>query len=329
MLAEGLSVSSLWIGNAMSPYEHLCLSSFVRAGYEVKVFTYDPTLVIPLGAQRCDAREVMPESSVFENQRQHGTYTAFSDIFRYRLLQLQDTTWIDTDVILVSDSLPDGAYLFGYEDPGYANCAILRAPSESPFVDYLFDTSVAADHATMNWGDIGPRLVTDAITRFNLQDLVQPSGVLYPVHYREVGMLFDPEQCEAVTERLQHASTLHLWNEIMRRGGPVKQLRPPRGSWLARAFDSYDIDFGSDFVHDVEWVLDAVDLGKLSRDAAITQRDDAIRARDAAHAARDAALTQLDTVVRERDTAIAERDAALAQSATRPGRFSWLRRDAD
>ena len=320
MVGTKPSVSALWIGKALSPYEHLCLSSFVRAGYEVQVFTYDPDLDVPEGARRCDAREVLPESSVFENHQQRGTFAAFSNIFRYRLLQLQDTTWIDTDVMLVGDALPAGAYLFGYEDPEHVNSAILRAPRSSPFLAYLFDTSAAVDPSELTWGQIGPELVTDAVTRFDLHRLVQPAEVLYPLHYEEVGMLFDPSQFAAVQERLQNASTLHLWNEIMRRGGPVKQVRPPQGSWLAHAFDSYALDFGSRFEHEVDWVLGAVALDKISPEAAIQDRDAAVQDRDAAIQDRDAAIQERDTAIQDRDVAIQARDAAMAP------RHSWARR---
>lgn len=50
MMGTTPSVSALWIGNALSPYEDLCLSSFVQAGYEVQLFTYDPELDVPQGA---------------------------------------------------------------------------------------------------------------------------------------------------------------------------------------------------------------------------------------------------------------------------------------
>jgi hypothetical protein len=246
----------------MTPFEHLCLSSFARGGYAVRVFTYDPDLVIPAGTERVDAREVLPEAAVFENLRERGTYAAFSNIFRYRLLQLEDTTWVDTDVMLVGDSLPAGPYLFGYEDPGYVNSAILRAPTDSPFLHYLYDMATAVDPAELEWGQIGPRLVTEAVTQLELHHLVQPIDVLYPVHYREVGILFDPLRREEVDRRLARASTLHLWNEIMRRGGAVKEHRPPRDSWLAAAFETYGIDFSSDSEHDVEWVHGALSLKK-------------------------------------------------------------------
>jgi hypothetical protein len=312
MVATSPPVSALWIGKTMGPYEHLCLSSFARAGYRVQVFTYEPDLIVPDGTEWCDARDVLPESMVFENHSQPGTFAAFSNLFRYRLLQLQETTWIDTDVMLVADSLPDGPYLFGFEDPGYVNGAILRAPMSSPFLAYLFDTSTAIEPAEIVWGQVGPKLITEAITRFDLDALVQPADVLYPVHYRDVGMLFDPAQLEVVQERLEHASTLHLWNEILRRGGPVKQVRPPRGSWLAHAFDSSEIDFGSRFEHDVDWVCGAVNVRKITAETAIAQRDSAISQRKAA--------------IAERDAAIAERDAAIAERDGRGLRLGWPRR---
>ena len=239
-------VSTLWIGAPLSPYEQLALTSFVAAGVTVQLFTFDPLLAVPDGVERCDAREVLPETSVFQNPHFPGTHAPYSDVFRYRMLQTHGATWIDTDVVLVGSGLPAGEYLFGLEAPATISCGVLKAPAQSPFVGWLNEQVAAIDDDSPEWGVSGPRLVTEGVTRFGLQHHVQPVEVLYPIHYTDIATLFDPAARDWVDERLSDAATLHLWNEILRRGGLNKHIRPPSGSWLAGAFDMYDIRFPTD-----------------------------------------------------------------------------------
>jgi len=46
MLAE---IRSLWIGGALSRLERVCLTSFLRAGHKVYLYTYDEVSNIPDG----------------------------------------------------------------------------------------------------------------------------------------------------------------------------------------------------------------------------------------------------------------------------------------
>ena len=48
MLAE---IRSLWIGGALSRLERVCLTSFLRAGHKVYLYTYDEVLNIPEGVE--------------------------------------------------------------------------------------------------------------------------------------------------------------------------------------------------------------------------------------------------------------------------------------
>jgi hypothetical protein len=249
------SVSTLWIGSPMTQYERLCIASFVAAGFDVDVHTFDPELQVPDGARRQDAREVLPESSVFENQAQPGTYAAYSNIFRYRLLQMQDTTWVDADVLLVSDGLPADPYLFGLQRPERINNAVLRAPRDSELLVELYRGATAVQPRDVVWGQLGPRLLTETAVRLGLTSLAQPVHVLYPVWVSDAWTLFDPAHRDRLAEQLADASALHLWNEVLRRaGGGLKTRRPPRGSLLADLMGTYGIAADSDEDVDLAWV---------------------------------------------------------------------------
>lgn len=237
----------------MGPYEHLCLSTFVRAGVRVQVFTYDEALDVPDGTVRIDGRDVLDSAAVFENPQQRGSFAAFSNVFRYQLLQMQDTTWIDTDVMLVGPGLPDRPYLMGYEDERYVNGAVLAAPRDSPFLAYLAREAAAIDPAKVRWGQLGPRLITRAVEALGLQGQVLPMEVLYPIAGPDVWRLFDPQSTDEVRGRIDGASTVHLWNEVIRRAGRVKGARPPRGSYLDEEFRALGVDPGPGEQLDLHW----------------------------------------------------------------------------
>jgi hypothetical protein len=130
-----MNVSTLHIAKnrKISPYEHLCLLSFARKGYAVNLFTYDCNCSMPDFVAVRDASEIIPEHNVFENAHEKGSFSMFSNLFRYHLLSRIDTTWIDTDVILLADALPSGHFLYGFQDDcrKTVNGAILKAPHSS------------------------------------------------------------------------------------------------------------------------------------------------------------------------------------------------------
>lgn len=231
-----VSVSGLWLGKPLSAYEQLCIASFAKAGLDTQVFTYDASIVLPPGVRRMDARLVIPESEVFANPQHPGTYAFFSDLFRYRLLAQFDTTWVDMDVLLLGTGLPEAEYLFGFESPGSVACGILRAPRGSAFIEYLVRESAQVDPTTAPWGTIGPLLTTRAIERFGLHAFIQPVDVFYPIHASRIWRLWDPKLSRDVAARVTSSSTIHLWNEVLRRTPEVKTVGPPAGSWIDAKF---------------------------------------------------------------------------------------------
>lgn len=247
------SVSTLWIGGSLSWVEELCLSSFVNAGLRVQLYTYDAQMLAPRGVELCDARDILSEELVFENANRPGTFAGFSNIFRYRLLQIRETTWLDSDVLAGRNPLPGGSYLFGRESRRYINGAILRAPADSKFLQEMFDYSMSIDPNTIKWGQLGPKLVTQTAENLALAGLAQPRPTLYPVSYRQVWRLFDPQQVGWSTRQVEASSTIHLWNEVMR-GHGIKSKNPPRGSFLWLYAQRIGYEFPSSEEISPDWV---------------------------------------------------------------------------
>ncbi|MEJ1979300.1 MAG: hypothetical protein WDN49_27580 [Acetobacteraceae bacterium] len=64
------------------------MRSFLDHGRAYRLYTYDPALEVPRGAQRCDAAEIMDRTQVFllPSGAGRGSVSIFSDLFRYELL---------------------------------------------------------------------------------------------------------------------------------------------------------------------------------------------------------------------------------------------------
>ena len=245
-------VSALWIGGPLGHLEQLALTSFRDHGFSVNLYTYDEVGGVPSGIAIVSADEILPKNSIFENKARPGTFSGFSNIFRYRLLQLKKTTWIDTDVVCLDENLPSGNYLFAWESKKFVNGAVLRAPSDSTLLELLYTRAVAVEPASIQWGQLGPRLITSVVKELGLENTVARQKTIYPLSYREIWQVFDPSMILSLRRKTQGSPTLHLWNEVLR-NTPAKTQAPPPGSFLAELMERHDIAFPREQL-DVGWL---------------------------------------------------------------------------
>src|SRR5690606_9502875 len=79
---------SFWLGNRLPLLQVLSLQSFIAHGHEYHLYVYDPIENAPEGVVLCDASKILPRQSVFTYQKGFGkgSYSAFSNLFRYKLL---------------------------------------------------------------------------------------------------------------------------------------------------------------------------------------------------------------------------------------------------
>ena len=92
------------------------------------------------------------------------------------------------------------------------NNGYIKAPKGSEFVKYLYDQCLLLDLRSLTWGDSGPRLLTQAIYKFNLQSSVLPPSVFNPIPHWSVDDFFNGKG-----HALNESSAVHLWNEMWRR----------------------------------------------------------------------------------------------------------------
>lgn len=232
-----------WDGGPLTHFEHLCLRSFVDRGHRVELASYGEPQGVPEGVKPIDARDFLPVDPTVAALLDAKAYSKVSDILRYRLLADGTWTWIDVDVMLLAEDVPATSPLFGFEDDHHVNTAILRLERSSRLVERLLEETdglVAAETIRAERSAWGPLLLTRLVDELGLRDHAQAVEVLYPVRSRDLWRLFDPREREWCDRTLQGASTLHLWNEFLRRAA-LKERRPARGSWLDGAMRAHDV----------------------------------------------------------------------------------------
>lgn len=206
----------MWIGGELSWLERLCLGSFAEKGYDVKLYSYSE-IEVPNGVSLSDANEIIPSTEIFQNPPPSKSYAGFSNVFRYSLMAKKpDEVWIDSDVLATDQNFPNADYLFGYENETYINGAILRLPGDSALLDSLRINASRIDKSKFVWGDLGPKLITREAERLGLVSLAFPRNEFYEVSSVEVWKLFSPKHVDEMTTRVQHSSSIHVWNEALK-----------------------------------------------------------------------------------------------------------------
>jgi hypothetical protein len=195
--------------------------------------------------RRRDAADIVGSDEVYTYARGDGSgsVAAFANEFRYRLLSRDAVTWVDTDVLCLSDAWPDDDYLFGWESPLNEKCnnAVLRLPADSAVLSVLLTHATEADRTTLEWGATGPVLLTRLVRDMDLAQKALASSTLYPIHFTECRMFVDPALRDAADARCRGAIAVHLWDEIWTRRRIPPFFSPPSRSFLADALARHHI----------------------------------------------------------------------------------------
>jgi hypothetical protein len=185
-------VQSMWVGDSLSFLETLSIKSFLANGHEFHLYLYGSCAGVPEGTIIKDANEIMPKSRI----PAYRCLQIFSDEFRYRLLQMRESWWVDVDVICLRPFDFVEPYVFASEIitdcPPYpnnymlVNQCVLHAPSDSEFLRRAVDFCESKDPMTFRgyWGGevgMGPELVTDLTLELGLMEYVQPRDVFAPI----------------------------------------------------------------------------------------------------------------------------------------------------
>lgn len=257
-------VRCFWHG-PFSPYEALCLSSFVAAGIAVDLFSEAPVAGLPPGVTRRNAREILDRDvALYRHEFDGPSPSLHSNHFRYALLEQSGGWWIDTDVMLMTSSLPATDIFVARQSDHELNGSAMRFPPGHPLIKAARErTADMLDSA--RWGDTGPKLLTTLQPEYAPHLPIAPRESVYAIGVDEFQKFLLPEACEEVEARTANSTFVHLWNEMWRKAGVPKNIAPSRGSWLDRMFERHQIP--------VVW-SDRLEAGHVERWAALRRDRD-------------------------------------------------------
>ncbi|MFC1485636.1 glycosyltransferase [Candidatus Latescibacterota bacterium] len=218
----------------------MSISSFVQNGHTFHLYVYDDIAGVPEGTVVKDANEIVPAERIFK-YREHDSFSGFSNLFRYRLLLEKGGCWVDTDVVCMRPFRFEQDHLFvnvlegrpffnlacvhttppfitfgrGY----YINSWFIKAPAGSAIMDYCYRESLTRDTNTLDWGDIGPRLMTAAVKLFDMERYIVPYETFFPINEHQWRQLISgsPVACWKWRNARNRSYGVHLYHEMWRR----------------------------------------------------------------------------------------------------------------
>jgi Glycosyltransferase sugar-binding region containing DXD motif len=220
--------------------ERLSLSSFLKTGHDVHLYTYEDVKNIPSGVVVKDGNEIIDHS--FLDYRKFINHGTFADFFRYALLLKRGGWWVDSDIVALKPFDFPEHYVFGcmgpypYPEPvnkvrglrrpprpdppdieekwpGAWVCnAVMKAPAGSWIMKYLWDECLQCDPANIRWSEqVGPKLLDKAVRKFSLHDFVKNTKYFNPIAPEHVRQFVDPD----ITWDLPgHTYAIHFWNDM-------------------------------------------------------------------------------------------------------------------
>lgn len=205
-------IQGLWIGPRLSTMEQLSITSFLRNGHEYHLYTYEEVEGVPSQTVIKDASEILPPSSIFQ-YKNRPSYAGFADVFRFQLLYERGGWWADMDMVCLRPFDLEDPYVFSSEMNGgfqLTNVGVIKAPAGSAAIGHALEICRSKDPNKIFWGEIGPRLMAQVITRFGLEQYQQPYYKFCPIS--DWRKFIDPYIAAIHIE----AYAIHLWNENWR-----------------------------------------------------------------------------------------------------------------
>jgi len=212
-------VQSLWIGTRLSVMEQLAIRSFLDHGHPFHLYTYGDVENVPAGTVVRPGTEILPEQEIFCYQSGYGkgSFSAFSNCFRYKLLLERGGWWADMDAVCLRPlDFPD-EHVTGYErEPlgeWHVAAGLVKAPAGSPLIEYCWEHARTADPANLRWGQIGPRLVAEAVAAVDAPVRILDPPAFYPINHWQTWRLIRGRKLP------KNSYSIHLWNSQWRREG--------------------------------------------------------------------------------------------------------------
>lgn len=231
---------SLWVGGPLKKLQQTCLASFVHHGHTINLFVYDMDMQVPKGVIKRDAREVLSEENIFLVK---NTYAAFSDVFRYNMLDKFDLVWVDADTLCLTNdwSFFDDDILFCRESDDYYVGGVLKLPHGSNITKYLVEQVKLVDPESMFWAEMGPTLLTKAIKKFGYESYCQEMKTLCMITPYEAKKFWQRAYSVEIMDMINSGDSkcASLYNGMLTVFDKVNTNSLPRNSVIEYFYNKY------------------------------------------------------------------------------------------
>jgi hypothetical protein len=203
--------------------ERLSIQSFLANGHPYHLYVYDSVDGVPEGAVLKAAAEILPREAIFKYW-EHDSYAGFSNNFSYKLLLERGGYWADCDMVCLRPLDSTSPYVFSSErspeGPPLVNHGMLKVPAGSEMMRRAYEIAASKDITTLEWGQTGPRLITQLVEELDLQRYVAHPSVFCPIDYWRWSDVIGGQSLKRLRARLRisrRTRAVHLWNEMWRR----------------------------------------------------------------------------------------------------------------
>jgi len=212
-------IGSLWVGNKLSNLELLSINSFIMNGHPYHLYVYEEIENLPSGVIIEDANRIIKEKDIFRapgSNGRPGSLGAFSDYFRFKMMQLDGGYWVDTDIVCIRPFDFQSEYIFAAENTHRgeqeATSGVQRFAKNSDALKFCVDYCESfEDKSNINWGDIGPSLVRTTIKNYKLEEYVKDYKVFMPINWWEIAKLVNINEDFQIQPDIY---AIHFWNDI-------------------------------------------------------------------------------------------------------------------
>lgn len=237
-------IQSLWINGELSTMEHLSIKSFLANGHEYHLYTYDDVKNVPSGAMIKDGNDILSKDKIFKNKKgwAKGSYSGFSDFFRWHLLMKQGGWWADLDTVCLKpfDFKAEYVIASSYEPPygePALNSVIKMPPNSILAVNLCYICNMKKRWDEIDFSEVGSPLLQETVVKLNLQKYIVSYQTFAPITWRAVRTIVYPYEKATAGKIFRFAKDIikyilypqrrpgvitrdtygvHLWNEIWR-----------------------------------------------------------------------------------------------------------------
>jgi hypothetical protein len=229
------SLGSLWIGERLGTVQKLCLTSFIHYGHEVYLYVYDMDMDVPDGVVKRNAEEIVSADKIFTY---HGQLAAFSDYFRYKMIQKANLMWVDADTLCLSkDFFEKTPFVFIKESSSLVAGGILKMPQSHKMTEQINSIAdkllpqIKLAQEKAKWAELGPVLITKLVKRFGLIEYAQPAKLVNLLDHWSMGKDFwDPKKKAQILDDAKSAHCATFFTGSLRMQKFDTEQPFPKGS---------------------------------------------------------------------------------------------------